>query len=79
MTKHCITSSADQFYQQLSSCLMQCSISTTVLLSEQQISVSNERKSRQVVKVKGTVVPVLNKATHHEDLLGEWRYSSTHS
>jgi hypothetical protein len=26
----------------------------------------------------GKVVPVLNYATYHEDVLGEWRYSSTH-
>jgi hypothetical protein len=31
------------------------------------------------VKVKGKVVPVLNYAPHHEGVLGEWRYSSTHS
>jgi hypothetical protein len=30
-------------------------------------------------KVKGKVVPVLNKAPRHEDVLGEWKYSSTHS
>jgi hypothetical protein len=29
--------------------------------------------------VKGKIVPVLNKAPRHEDVLGEWRYSSTHS
>jgi hypothetical protein len=31
------------------------------------------------VKGKGKVVPVLNQAPRHEDVLGEWRYSSTHS
>jgi hypothetical protein len=31
------------------------------------------------VKVKGKIVPVLNQALRHEGLLGEWRYSSTHS
>jgi len=30
-------------------------------------------------KGKGKVVLVLNKAPRHEDILGEWRYSSTHS
>jgi hypothetical protein len=25
------------------------------------------------------VAPVLNKASHHEDVLGEWRYASAHS
>jgi hypothetical protein len=30
-------------------------------------------------KGKGKVVPVLNSAPRHEDVLGEWRYSSTHS
>jgi hypothetical protein len=30
-------------------------------------------------KVKGKVVPVLNWAPCHEGVLGEWRYSSTHS
>jgi len=29
--------------------------------------------------VKGEVVPVLNQAPCHEDVLGEWRYSSMHS
>jgi hypothetical protein len=28
-------------------------------------------------KVK-EVIPVLNKAPRHEDVLGEWKYSSTH-
>jgi hypothetical protein len=28
---------------------------------------------------KGKVVSVLNYAPRHEDILGEWRYSSTHS
>jgi hypothetical protein len=28
---------------------------------------------------KGKVVPVLNYAPHHEDVLGELGYSSTHS
>jgi len=27
---------------------------------------------------KGKIVPVLNKASRHEDVLGKWRYSSTH-
>jgi hypothetical protein len=31
------------------------------------------------VKGKGKVVPVLNEAPRHEDVLREWRYSSTHS
>jgi hypothetical protein len=31
------------------------------------------------VKGKGKVAPVLNQAPCHEDVLGEWRYSSTHS
>jgi hypothetical protein len=31
------------------------------------------------VKVKGKVVSVLNQAPRHEGVLGEWRYSSTHS
>jgi len=31
------------------------------------------------VKGKGKVVPVLNQALRHEDVLGECRYSSTHS
>jgi hypothetical protein len=31
------------------------------------------------VNVKGKVVPVLNYAPRHECILGEWRYSSTHS
>jgi hypothetical protein len=30
-------------------------------------------------KVKSKVVPVLNIAPRHEDVLGEWRYSSIHS
>jgi hypothetical protein len=30
-------------------------------------------------KGKGKVVPVLNQAPHNEDVLGEWRYGSTHS
>jgi hypothetical protein len=30
-------------------------------------------------KGKGKVVPVLNEAPRHEDLLGEWRYNSKHS
>jgi hypothetical protein len=30
-------------------------------------------------KGKGKVVPVFNKAPRHEDVLGEWRYSPTHS
>jgi hypothetical protein len=30
-------------------------------------------------KGKGEVVPVLNEAPRHEDLLGEWRYRSAHS
>jgi hypothetical protein len=29
-------------------------------------------------KGKGKVVPVLNEAPYREDILGEWRYSSTH-
>jgi hypothetical protein len=33
----------------------------------------------RVVKGKGKVAPVLNYALHQEDVLGEWRYSSTHS
>jgi len=28
---------------------------------------------------KGKVAPVLNQAPHHEYVLEEWRYSSTHS
>jgi len=31
------------------------------------------------VKVKGKVDPMLNQAPLHEDILGDWRYSSTHS
>jgi hypothetical protein len=30
-------------------------------------------------RCKGKVVPVLNYAPRHEDVLGEWRYNSTHS
>jgi hypothetical protein len=30
------------------------------------------------VKVKGKFVPVLNSPPRHEDVLGEWKYSSTH-
>jgi hypothetical protein len=30
-------------------------------------------------KRKGKVVTVLNKAPRHEGVLGQWRYSSTHS
>jgi len=30
-------------------------------------------------KRKGKVVPVLNYASGHEDVLGEWRYSSADS
>jgi hypothetical protein len=30
-------------------------------------------------KGKGKAVPVLNYAPRHEDVLGEWRYSSMHS
>jgi hypothetical protein len=30
-------------------------------------------------KDKGKVVPVLNYASRHEDVLGEWRYKSMHS
>jgi hypothetical protein len=30
-----------------------------------------------IKRVKGKVVPVLNEAPRHEDVLGEWRYSST--
>jgi hypothetical protein len=30
-------------------------------------------------KGEGKFVPGLNEAPRHEDLLGEWRYSSTHS
>jgi hypothetical protein len=30
-------------------------------------------------KGKGKVAPLLNKAPRHEDILGEWKYSSTHS
>jgi hypothetical protein len=30
-------------------------------------------------KGKGKVVPVLNEAPRHEGVLGEWRYSITHS
>jgi hypothetical protein len=29
--------------------------------------------------LKGKIVPVLNLAPRHEGVLGEWRYSSTHS
>jgi hypothetical protein len=32
-----------------------------------------------IVKRKGKVVPLLNYAPRHENVLGEWRYSSTHS
>jgi hypothetical protein len=28
---------------------------------------------------KGKFVPVLNQEPRHKDILGEWRYSSTHS
>jgi len=31
------------------------------------------------VKAKGKVAPMLNQAPRHKDILGEWRYSSTHS
>jgi hypothetical protein len=31
------------------------------------------------LKGKGKFVPVLNQAPRHEGVLGEWRYSSTHS
>jgi len=31
------------------------------------------------VNGKGKVVPLLNQAPPREDVLGEWRYSSTHS
>jgi hypothetical protein len=34
--------------------------------------------NEMVMKGKGKVVPVLNQAPHHEDILGEWKYSSTH-
>jgi hypothetical protein len=36
-------------------------------------------RHRRWVKVNGKAVPVLNLAPRHEDVLGEWRYSSTHS
>jgi hypothetical protein len=32
-----------------------------------------------LIKVKGKVVSVLHSEPRHEDILGEWRYSSTHS
>jgi len=32
-----------------------------------------------VSKGIGKVFPVLNQAPRHEDVLGEWRYSSMHS
>jgi hypothetical protein len=34
---------------------------------------------QSVASGKGKVVPVLNWAPRNEDVLGEWRYSSTHS
>jgi hypothetical protein len=48
------------------------------------------RRSRSLVTIltelsrfkkegKGKVVPVFNEAPRHEDVLGEWRYSYTHS
>jgi hypothetical protein len=30
-------------------------------------------------KSKAKVVPVLNEASRYEDVLGQWRYGSTHS
>jgi hypothetical protein len=33
----------------------------------------------QLHKRKLKAVPVLNQAPHHEDTMGKWRYSSTHS
>jgi len=40
-----------------------------------------ELSSHEVVRLgKGKVVPMLfNSAPQHEGVLGEWRYSSTHS
>jgi hypothetical protein len=36
-------------------------------------------KTDIVITDKCKVVPVLNYVSCHEDVLGEWRYSSTHS
>jgi hypothetical protein len=33
----------------------------------------------QKAEGKSKVVPVLNYATRHEGILGEWRYSSAHA
>jgi hypothetical protein len=39
----------------------------------------NNNNNKVKVKGKGKVVPVLKYAPRHEDVLGEWRYSSMHS
>jgi hypothetical protein len=57
------------------SSLLDPSVSLSVHLLSSHAS--NWRK--RLVKGKGEVVPVLHKAPRHEGVLGEWRYSSTHS
>jgi hypothetical protein len=40
---------------------------------------NRDRPTRLVSYLKGKIVPVLNYAPRQEGVLGEWRYSSTHS
>jgi hypothetical protein len=51
------------------------------MLTFAPLSVAWEKKWNVTLKGKGEgkVVPVLNQAPRHEDVVGEWRYSSTHS
>jgi hypothetical protein len=43
------------------------------------IGVQCEEHTHKWLVSVGWVVPVLNWAPRHKDVLGEWRYSSTHS
>jgi hypothetical protein len=49
------------------------------LMAKNQMLVYDDDVNILGKNVKGKVVPVLNKASRHEGVLGECRYSSTHS
>jgi hypothetical protein len=53
-----------------------CNMSSPVLYSRIKHLVSVVYTP--IKNIEGKVVPVLNEAPRHDDVLGEWRYSFTH-
>jgi hypothetical protein len=52
---------------------------TYYLLFSKEMDIFSELLHMKYDKVKGKYVPALNQTPHHEDMLWEWKFISTHS